>query len=144
MELKDILSEEVQELRVEVERLKDTIEAVDVELIRSKQETKRVKKEIEKLKSLNLSRINIDFSERDKLRIGRNKSRIILLRLLTRIINSSSDGKYLLHDMSGENHVKIIKLNKNVSKESNCDILWESIRQSSQNSADWDAIFNNQ
>lgn len=142
MELKEIISEEVETLREEIERLKETIEAVNVELIRSRQEAKKVKKEIGKLKSLNLSRINIDFSERDKMRILRNKSRLVLLRLLTKVISSSSDGKYLLHNMNGENNVKIIKLNKNNSKESNCDHLWEGIRQSSQYSTEWDAIFN--
>jgi hypothetical protein len=101
-----------------------------------------VKKENNKLKSLNLSRINIDFSEGDKLRIGRIKSKIFLMRLLTRIINSSTDGKHLLHDNNSGNNVKFVKLNKNNSKESNNDELWEGISQCSPYNAEWEAIFN--
>lgn len=97
-------------------------------------------KNIEKLKSLNASRIKLDVGENDKLKVAKSKLKLKLIKLMTKTyINKNSKG-FTVNISNLE--ANPIQLNKNNSKENNQVQLWNNIGQSTVHFERWKSLLN--
>ncbi|KAL7051176.1 hypothetical protein ACKWTF_004369 [Chironomus riparius] len=139
LELLRILDERIAELEEQTYE-KDAIEVLDVEMIRIKTQSKKTGKQIKKLESLNTSRINLDVTERDKIRYRKALTKLALIKRLLEI-SINKDEKVLMAE--GEGKFKVFQLNKNNSKDKNAEIIWSNMKQCSPYSDQWEALFSN-
>lgn len=108
--------------------------------IRVKSNHKKLTKNIEKLKSLNASRIKLDVGENDKLKVAKSKLKLKLIKLMTKThINKNSKG-FTVNISNLETNP--IQFNKNNSKEINQVQLWNNIGRSTVYFERWSSLFN--
>lgn len=107
--------------------------------IRVKSQQKKLTKNIEKLKSLNASRVKLDVGENDKIKVAKSKLKLKLIKLMTKTyINEKSKG-FTVNISNLETN--LIQLNKNNTKELNRDQLWNNIGRSTVHVERWSSLF---
>ena len=89
---------------------------------------------------MNTSRIKLDVNERDKIRYRKALSKLELMKTLLKV-SVNKDGKVLISE--GEGKFNIFQLNKNDPIDKNAEIMWNNMKQCSQYSKEWEALFSN-
>jgi len=106
--------------------------------IRTKTQQKKLDKNIEKLKSLNESRVRIEVGENDKLKIAKSRAKLSLVKTLSKtFLNSEGKGFSMNADCSDS---RSFQLNLNNSREVNRETLWNHIGQSSSYHGYWEQL----
>ncbi|KAG5674957.1 hypothetical protein PVAND_004901 [Polypedilum vanderplanki] len=141
LEIVQALDEQIQELEDDIEVVNENIEVLDVEIIRIKTQVKKAEKQIGKLESMNTSKVKIDASESDKLKIRKNLTKLSIVKKLTGL-QLNKDGKGFIIDNDGQ--IKDFQINKNKSKEAINDQLWNEINQCSKYKDEWQTLFQSQ
>ena len=107
--------------------------------IREKTQQNKLNKNIQKLKNLNASRVEIDVSSNDKFKLVKKKTKLNLAKKLTStFINSEGQG-YVLNPLDLQ--LQPFQLNSVNSKQVNREVLWESIGQCAQHNEIWEQLF---
>ncbi|CRL02553.1 CLUMA_CG015812, isoform A [Clunio marinus] len=102
---------------------------------------KRIKKTINQLNALNTDRAKIEISANDKIKMGKKKAKLDLMKKLSKAIFYDQSKGFLINPNSLD--IKLFELAKKNTKKQNRDILWDSIGQISQFNNEWEQLFDN-
>lgn len=130
---------ELAELERLIENLQKESDSLGVELIRARTHQKRLTKNLQKLKSLNASRVKIEVSDNDKLKLAKKKTKLALMKHLTSTFVNSEDKGYALNPLDLQ--LQPFQLNKNKSRQVNREVLWRCVGQCAQHNETWEQLF---
>lgn len=111
---------------------------LNVEIIQTKHKLKKQKKNVDKLKSLNTTKVNVEVSENDKTRINEDRAILHLVQELTKTRLNETNGAISVNPISMEVNTTD---QKSRSKAKNRNQLWESIERSSKHAAEFEKLF---
>lgn len=153
----EVLEEELNDLEHHVEKLSTESENLDVQIvssnnsfkiqlvtadslqIRASTQHKKFLKNIDKLKSLDVSHAKIEVSGNDKMKLAKKKTILHLMKKLSSTFLNKEDEGFVLNPRDLQ--IKQFHLNKNNSKQKNRDILWKHIGNSSRYNEEWNQLF---
>lgn len=91
-------------------------------------------KNIEKLKSLNASRIKLEVGDNDKLKMAKSKLKLALTKSLTMTYVKEDSKGFTINVADAA--INKLQLNRSNSKETNREIIWNNIGQVSSHHSD--------